>query len=92
MLIVWRGFGFLAPVIAIAALLGTQAVIGNSYYDSHGWPKFVAGLVAGLLVLLAGYGLNKDRPSGNNHTFFWIPVEAWGVIIFIYGIVASLTK
>ena len=92
MLIIWRGLGFLVPLIGIGALLATQSVIGNGYYDSHGWPKFVAGLVAGLLVLLAGCGLNKDRPSGNNHTFFFIPVEAWGVIIFVYGIVASLSK
>jgi hypothetical protein len=73
MLIIWRGLGFLVPLIGIGALLATQSVIGNAYYDSHGWPKFVAGLVAGLLV-------------------FFIPVEAWGVIIFVYGIVASLSE
>jgi hypothetical protein len=70
MLIIWRGLGFLVPLIGIGALLATQSVIGNGYYQSHGWPKFVAGLVGGLLVLLAGYGLNKDRPSETpTHSF-----------------------
>ena len=45
MLIIWRGLGFLVPLIGIAALLAPQSVIGNGYYQSHGWPKFVAGVV-----------------------------------------------
>ena len=69
-----------------------QSVVGDAYYQAHGWPKFAAGLVVGLLVLLTGCGLNKNRPSGNNHTFFFIPVEMWGVLIFVFGVVASLSK
>ena len=63
MIIIWRGLGFLVPLIGIAGLLATQSVVGNGYYQAHGWPKFAAGLVAGLLVLLAGCGLNKNRQS-----------------------------
>jgi hypothetical protein len=92
MIIIWRGLGFLVPLIGIAGLLVTQSVVGDAYYQAHGWPKFAAGLVVGLLVLLTGCGLNKNRPSGNNHTFFFIPVEMWGVLIFVFGVVASLSK
>ena len=92
MLIIFRGLGFLVPLIGIAALLATQAIVGSGYYDAHGWPKFAAGVVAGLLILLIGIGINKDRPSGNNHTFFFIPVEAWGVLAIVCGTVASLSK
>jgi hypothetical protein len=53
----------------------------KGYYQAHGWPKFVAGLVAGLLVPWMESRLNRNRPSGINHTFFFIPVEMWGLIL-----------
>ncbi len=43
MIIIWRGLGFLVPLIGIAGLLVTQSVVGDAYYQAHGWPKFVAG-------------------------------------------------
>jgi Trk-type K+ transport system membrane component len=92
MLIIWRGLGFLVPMIAIAGLWLTESMVGSAYYQAHGWPKFAACAVAGLLVLLIGSSVNKNRPSRNNHTFFFIPFEIWGVILFVGGIVSSLSK
>jgi len=98
---VWRYAGFYFVGMFFNLFLPTSVggdVLRAWYLDGGSGRRLKAFLsvfvdrLSGLLVLLTGYGLNKDRPSGNNHTFFFIPVEAWGVIIFVYGIVASLSK
>ena len=65
MLIVWRGYGWLVPVIIFGALalsqLSVDALYGDGFYKATTWPK-QAGTVAGAILIGAlGYFLNHVR-------------------------------
>ena len=65
MLVVWRGFGWLVPVVVFGALILSQlsvdAVYGEGFYKATAWPK-QAGFVAGaVLVGLLGIFLNHMK-------------------------------
>ena len=65
-MIIWSRGGILAPVAAILSLVLTEYSVNalfNSeiYYEVHGWPKFVALSIAGLLCFLLGRFLNKEE-------------------------------
>ncbi|MFO6425233.1 hypothetical protein [Motilimonas sp. KMU-193] len=97
MLIVWRGYGWLIPIIVFGGFLSSQAVLnsiyGEGFYKANDWPKLAAIGVSSLLVAALGYWFNYkkrqvfiDPETGNkkkspSHTLFFIPVEAWALII-----------
>lgn len=97
MVIIWRGYGWLVPVIAIAALVGTQlsldSLFGADTYTSNEWAKLVALGVAATGLAITGYVFNfrkravfvdeetGEKRKSNSHTFFWIPIEFWAVIV-----------
>jgi hypothetical protein len=107
-IIIWRGLGFLVPVIAFGGFLASALIVGvamqdRQYYQRHSWPKLVAAFVAAGLVWCLGRYLNRspaDRTlvdpntgeqvvlkSGTRHAFFFMPMEYWGPIIAVLGIV-----
>lgn len=65
MLIVWRGFGWLVPVVVFGALILSQlsvdAVYGEGFYTANGWPKQLAFVVAALFVGFLGFFLNHTK-------------------------------
>ncbi|MDJ0711802.1 MAG: hypothetical protein QNJ14_15535 [Woeseiaceae bacterium] len=65
MLIVWRGFGWLVPVVVFGALILSQlsvdAVYGEGFYTANGWPKQLAFIVAALSVGFLGFFLNHTK-------------------------------
>lgn len=66
MLVVWRGFGWLVPIVVFGALILSQlsvdAVYGEGFYTANGWPKQVAFIVAALFVGFLGFLLiHKKR-------------------------------
>ena len=65
MLVVWRGLGWLVPVIVFGALILSQlsvdAVYGEGFYTANGWPKQAAFVVAALSVGLLGFVLNHVK-------------------------------
>jgi len=102
-MIIWSGFGFLAPLMWFGILILTQfgidAAMGPDTYTGNGWPKLVAGVVAGIAIWFAGAGLNGgpgkvfiDKETGKevvhkkNHTFFFIPFQYWAFISVAIGI------
>lgn len=58
MVVVWRGFGFLVPIIGIAAWMGSvfaiNAVFGKGYYGDNDWPMYCT--VGLLCVALGAFG------------------------------------
>jgi hypothetical protein len=96
-MIIWRGFGFIVLVVFLVVQFSTEgifdAVLGTNYFNSHLWAQILATLSAALLVGLAGYLLNYqyrevyvDEETGQSykspsHSFFFIPVEFWMLII-----------
>jgi hypothetical protein len=63
----WRGYGFLVPLIAFGCLvLGQLAVdssFGDGYWQENRWPLVAAGLASGLLLWGLGRRVNRDRVS-----------------------------
>lgn len=110
MIIFWSGLGFLVPIIGIGCLLASEllteaAFKDDQYYQLHGWPKFVAILVAGAVVWFLGRYLNtrgakrlidpetnKEIWMKNSHTFFFIPMEYWGPAFLVLGIILLFVK
>jgi hypothetical protein len=102
-MIVWRGWGILVVVLSFAPLLLVQvlgdAVLGQGYFGAHRWPKFVALVLAALLVWTFARILDS-RPGrvvvdpetgeritlgGGDHLFF-VPVRYWAVLLLLAGI------
>ncbi len=65
MLIVWRGFGWLVPVIVMAALILSQlsvdSIYGDGFYTANAWPKQAAFVAAAVLVGFLGFFLNHMK-------------------------------
>jgi hypothetical protein len=66
-MIIWRGWGILVVLIAMAMLIAVQlatgAVFGDpEFYKVHDWPKGVALLLAAVAVYFAGSYFNS-RPG-----------------------------
>jgi hypothetical protein len=75
------------------------------YHRKYRWPTLVAFWVAAGITWPIGRGMNKSdenwrydpetnkyvvtRTSGT-HTFFFIPVEYWGPIYFVLGVIYGL--
>jgi hypothetical protein len=97
MLVIWRGFGWLIPVIVFGAFLLSQLalnfIFGEGFYKANEWPKVAAIVASSLLIASLGYFLNYknrqviiDPESGEKkkspaHSLFFIPIEIWAVII-----------
>ena len=52
-MLIWSRGGILAPIMAAFSLILTEYLVNISfsqnYYQDHGWPKFIALSIAGLL-------------------------------------------
>jgi hypothetical protein len=88
--IIWRGYGFLMPLIWLAGLLATYGLVGHQTYESHAWPKVLAGIVTAIAIGWTGATLNQNRPAGNKHTFFFMNMEAWAVVSLVIATWAAV--
>lgn len=77
----------------------------NTYYQAHGWPKLVGFLAAALIVWPLGRYMNAkkgrvlvDPATGAEvfykprHTLFFVPMEYWGPILIVVGIIFLFVK
>lgn len=103
-MLIWSRGGILAPIMAAFSLILTEYLVNilfnQNYYGDHGWPKFIALSIAGLLCLLLGHILNNDEKTyidketgkevllRKKHSFFFIDIEYWGIIFPIIGIIS----
>jgi hypothetical protein len=65
MLIVWRGYGWLVPVVTFGVMILSQlaidALYGDGFYTANAWPKTAAIIVAALSVGVLGIYLNHIK-------------------------------
>lgn len=65
MLVIWRGLGWLAPIIGFTMMVLTQLAIdsvhGDGFYTANSWPKTVAIAAAAVSIGLLGWYLNHIR-------------------------------
>ena len=78
MLIVWRGYGWLVPVVVFGAFILAQisvdALYGEGFYKANTWPKHVGTITAAVLLGGLGYFLNYVRRA-------WLVDEDTGEVI-----------
>jgi hypothetical protein len=112
-MLIWNGWGFLVAVIGFACLLVTQIVVNaamqdDEYYQTTGWPKLVAFVVATIIIWPVGRAFNRKRPdrelidvntgervvlsSGGGNSFFFVPMEYWAAIFLVLGVVFLFIK
>ena len=65
MIVIYRGFGMLAPAFGILAALLMNVVsfrlLGVSFYEDNKWPKLCALILAGIACLMVGVLLKRKR-------------------------------
>ncbi len=96
-MIVWSGRGFLSIIVLVVTLFLCVSVLPDEYSD---YGSVIAFFVTGIFSWFFGKKWNLqneriviDEKSGqrlkirNNHTLFWIPMQYWGVIFSILGII-----
>jgi stalled ribosome alternative rescue factor ArfA len=102
MFIIWRGFGWVVPIIVIAIFLSTatavDALFHQGYNASNAWPKILGALLASTCIGALGYFLNHkkrvtliveetgQRQKSPSHALFFIPIEYWSVIVLALSI------
>lgn len=92
-MIIWRGLGFLAFPAALIGFLLVELLVnaanGPGYYVATGWPKVLGGGVAAIVLWqLAGF---LESKGWEKNDLFFIPLRAWAVIVFGFGIYAAYT-
>ena len=110
-MIIWRGYGFLVPLIAFACILlaeiGSEALFrDDTYYQEHAWPLAFAFILAGALVATADRRFpgadprvmideqtgERVRVGGARHSFFFVPLRYWSVLLVAMGVGATLLR
>jgi hypothetical protein len=87
--VIWRGIGFLAPVLVIAGgLIGFFLCQAANVPDTATFCGGIAGVVlGGAAVWLVGRRLNRDAVGPKPHSLYWIPMEYWGPILALLGVI-----
>jgi hypothetical protein len=108
-MIIWRGWGvivigvfFLCDLVANAL---ANALGGNGYWDSHGWPMACALILAGGIIWAIDAFLAKrgervlvDEQTGQrvvfrkHHDFFFVRLKWWGLIFSCLAVVILVTR
>lgn len=73
------------------------------YYSNNAWPIFLTAVVSGLAIWFVGLRFNGrkgqiliDKETGHEvelkstHTFFFIPMQYWAIIIMVLTLLAYL--
>jgi len=96
MFILWRGYGWLTPVIAFVAMVGVQILtvvtMGAEFARQSEIPMVLSIIAASVLVGLFGLKVNRNRkrlidPENGeehitpSHSLFFIPIQYWGIIL-----------
>lgn len=101
-MIIWTGWGILVPVLLALGIGGTGALGEEFLPPEASTYGFVAGaLISAVLIYLIGRKLNKPEQGfhpktgepvvyRNRHTFFFVPMQYWGAIVPVVGLVVTV--
>lgn len=96
MFTIWKGRGWVAPVIFVAAFMDVQFVVdyfmGDGFYTDNRWVKIIAVMIVSVFVFVLGCFLNhKGRVTHQSetgqkskpftHTLLFLPIELWAVVV-----------
>ncbi|MCR5761849.1 MAG: hypothetical protein K6G00_00525 [Treponema sp.] len=96
---------FFAFASMIGVQLIVDNVLGTGYWKNNAWPLSLSLIISGLICWFLGRYLNSrpgkiviDKETGEGfelrktHSFFFIPLQYWGVIYSILAIIAFIWK
>ena len=96
-MIVWSGRGFLSIVVFFATLLLLNSILPEGSTD---YTMIISSFVSGIFSWYFGIIWNVknqriviDEETGqrikikNIHTLFWIPMQYWGILFSVFGII-----
>jgi hypothetical protein len=69
MVIIWRGCGFVVPIVVGGGLAVSRLIVdhtlGEGYLIKHGWPQTIAGMLIACILWSLGRWMNRpeDPPS-----------------------------
>jgi len=102
-LIIWQGLGFLAAIVPILIAVLFEIIFdgrfGKGYTEQHHWIWGVSMFVSAAVLWFLGTKLADpgrqliDPQTGQvvmlrkKHTLFWIPMQYFGIILALAGIV-----
>ena len=98
MLFFWRGSGFLVPlttiVLSVLSQLLTDAIFGAGTYTEHNAVTVIIPLgLSALIIWLVGRRLNREAIQyGTEHTFMFIKMEYWSIILIGVVVVNLVSK
>lgn len=85
MILIWRGWGIVVPIVWFVTLLIVQLLTNNVFgagtYEAYSLPKIIGTIPAALILWAIGTAVNKDIYSDNKHAFFFISIEYWAFIV-----------
>ncbi|MBY6188498.1 hypothetical protein KUV89_17935 [Marinobacter hydrocarbonoclasticus] len=88
MLIIWRGLGWLVPVLVAVVFVGMQLLLnslfGEGTYRAEGWSLWLTVGIASVLIGFFGLLVNqRDGEEGHrrSHALFFIPVQYWALLL-----------
>lgn len=97
-MIVWSGFGFLAPLLVAAIAFGTQLGAEAIQGRKHLWPLAAGLLISAIPLWFLGKYFNRHagkefvHPATgekfigkSRHTLYWIPMHYWAIPVAIGG-------
>jgi len=95
-MIIWTGKGILSVLVVIGVLFISIKVLPEDYADYTFVIAFFAG---GLFSWVYGEKWNNQKEEifidpqtgekslvNNNHTLFWVPMQYWGIVFPVLGI------
>jgi hypothetical protein len=89
-MLIWSGFGILVPIITFVTIFVAKMVIDTIFGASAAFLPNLLVCLAPLVVLwFLGKSLNKN---GADHTFFFIRIEYWGVMMAVVLILFGLFR
>ena len=92
-----------ASMIGVQATVDN--IFGTEYWKNNAWPLSLSLFISGVICWFLGRYLNSrpgitviDKETGEElelrkeHSFFFIPLQYWGIILGILAIIAFVTK
>ena len=84
-MIVWSGLGFLVPLTWVILAITASELDFNSYVPKPGSSALIL-TATGLLSLVYGLIIRKKAQNPKAHSFFFIRMEYWSVLLCIFAI------
>lgn len=105
MLFIWRGYGFLVPIIAFAAIAVCSLLFNTALKTNPLVGMSIGAFAAAVAVWFAGNKFNDpaknrimvDKATGHefilsqNHSLFFIKMQYWAIPLALLGVVLLIT-